>query len=190
VVIGVGSSKKLQPIMSACFFRFPCLLQAGWPAPSHPDKTARGVACPTLVFHVRHDARVPFEEGRALAALIPGARFAPLNGHSYVLLENEPGWATFSAELESFWFCRDSVIRPTKAARPARSESQRVELVGCRRCSVFDVAELALADHVHDLDAGEQNSGATKGLEPQHRRCCRIKHFSLSRHTRGSAFVG
>ena len=63
---------------------------------------ARAVACPTLVFHSRHDARVPFEEGRALAALISGARFAPLNGRNHVLLENEPAWEIFSDEFESF----------------------------------------------------------------------------------------
>jgi hypothetical protein len=57
------------------------------------------------------------------------------------------------------------------AVRPARSESQRAELVCCRRCSVFDVAEFALADHVRDLDAGEQNSGAAKGLEAEHWPC-------------------
>ena len=45
---------------------------------------------------------MPFEEGRALAALIPGARFAPLSGHNHVLLENEPAWEIFSDEFESF----------------------------------------------------------------------------------------
>lgn len=35
---------------------------------------ARQVKCPTLVLHPRHDKAVPFEEGRLLASLIPGAR--------------------------------------------------------------------------------------------------------------------
>ena len=34
---------------------------------------------------------------------------------------------------------------------------------------VFDGAELAFANHVHDLDAGDQDSGAAKGLESEHR---------------------
>ena len=36
------------------------------------------VRVPTLVMHARHDARVPFELGRRMAAGIPGARFVPL----------------------------------------------------------------------------------------------------------------
>ena len=35
------------------------------------------VKVPTLVLHCRNEAVVPFEEGRRLAALIPGARFVP-----------------------------------------------------------------------------------------------------------------
>lgn len=60
------------------------------------------VRCPTLVFHARRDARVPFEEGRTIAALIPGARFVPLEGRNHVLLANEPGWTTFVEELRAF----------------------------------------------------------------------------------------
>ena len=33
---------------------------------------------------------------------------------------------------------------------------------------VFDSAELAFADHVHDLDAGDKDSGAAKGFEAEH----------------------
>src|SRR6185437_4306557 len=35
------------------------------------------VRCPTLVVHSRHDSVIPFDEGRKVAALIAGARFAP-----------------------------------------------------------------------------------------------------------------
>ena len=35
---------------------------------------AQQIRCPTLVLHARGDARVPFDEGRRLAALIPGSR--------------------------------------------------------------------------------------------------------------------
>ena len=33
---------------------------------------------------------------------------------------------------------------------------------------VFDVAELAFAHHVHDLNARDQDSGAAEGLEAEH----------------------
>jgi pimeloyl-ACP methyl ester carboxylesterase/DNA-binding CsgD family transcriptional regulator len=57
---------------------------------------------PALVLHARGDARVPFDEGRRLAALIPGARFVPLDSANHVLLESEPAWPAFLRELRSF----------------------------------------------------------------------------------------
>jgi len=63
---------------------------------------ATRVTAPTLVLHAEHDAVVPFEEGRLLAALIPGARFVPLDGENHILLEDEPAWPRFLAELHGF----------------------------------------------------------------------------------------
>ena len=63
---------------------------------------AARIARPTLVFHSRADARIPFDEGRALAALIPGARFVPLESRNHWLVENEPAWKQFAHELDSF----------------------------------------------------------------------------------------
>jgi DNA-binding CsgD family transcriptional regulator len=60
------------------------------------------VQVPTLVFHARSDGRVPFEEGRRLAALMPAARFASLDSCNHVLLEPEPAWAQFLTELRAF----------------------------------------------------------------------------------------
>ena len=63
---------------------------------------AEKVRIPTLVCHARDDARVPFEEGRVLAGLIPGARFVPLESRNHVLLDTEPAWPQFVAELRRF----------------------------------------------------------------------------------------
>ena len=63
---------------------------------------ARQLKVPTLVLHARGDAAVPFEEGRLLATLIPGARFVPLNSDNHVLLDSEPAWADFLRELRAF----------------------------------------------------------------------------------------
>ncbi len=60
------------------------------------------VQCPTLVMHLRGDMRVPFEEGRLIAKLIPGARFIPLEGRNHVLLEGSPEFAQMFAELHAF----------------------------------------------------------------------------------------
>jgi pimeloyl-ACP methyl ester carboxylesterase/DNA-binding CsgD family transcriptional regulator len=60
------------------------------------------VTRPTLVLHSRDDAAIPFEEGRLLAALIPDARFVPLDSPNHILLEGEPAWSRFLAELHAF----------------------------------------------------------------------------------------
>jgi len=60
------------------------------------------VKVPTLVMHARDDAAIPFEEGRLLASLIPGARFVPLNSKNHILLEEEPAWERFLAEVHTF----------------------------------------------------------------------------------------
>jgi pimeloyl-ACP methyl ester carboxylesterase len=60
------------------------------------------IRCPTVVLHVRGDARAPFEEGRHAAALIPGARFVPLEGRNHVSLEHEPAFTQFFRELHEF----------------------------------------------------------------------------------------
>ena len=63
---------------------------------------ARRVTCPTLVMHSRGDRRVPFEEGRLVAATIPGARFVPLESDNHVLLAPEPAWERFLEEMDAF----------------------------------------------------------------------------------------
>jgi pimeloyl-ACP methyl ester carboxylesterase/DNA-binding CsgD family transcriptional regulator len=65
-------------------------------------EVARSLELPTLVLHARHDAITPFEEGRSLAALIPGAQFVPLDGRNHVLLEDEPAWLQFVAATRDF----------------------------------------------------------------------------------------
>ena len=63
---------------------------------------ARRITVPTLVLHARDDAVVPFDVGRNLASLIPGAKFVPLDSANHILLENEPAWTEFRSQLRSF----------------------------------------------------------------------------------------
>jgi pimeloyl-ACP methyl ester carboxylesterase/DNA-binding CsgD family transcriptional regulator len=60
------------------------------------------VRAQTLVAHARHDAVVPFEEGRMSSAAIPDARFLPLESRNHVLLAGEPAWPAFLAGLREF----------------------------------------------------------------------------------------
>jgi pimeloyl-ACP methyl ester carboxylesterase/DNA-binding SARP family transcriptional activator len=66
------------------------------------------VRVPTLVLHARNDAAVPFEQGKALAAGIPGARFVDLNSANHILLSEEPAFADFVREVRSFISVADS----------------------------------------------------------------------------------
>jgi pimeloyl-ACP methyl ester carboxylesterase/DNA-binding CsgD family transcriptional regulator len=77
------------------------------------DATEYGprVACPTLVLNARGDLRVPFEEGRRLAALVPNARFVPLETDNHILLDTEPAFAQFVAEVHEFLAAGESPHR-------------------------------------------------------------------------------
>jgi DNA-binding NarL/FixJ family response regulator len=75
----------------------------------------RRVRCPTLVLQLRDDSVIPFDEGgRAVAALIPGARFVPLDTRNFIMLEQDPEWGRLVAELDDFL--------PTPLIMPAGDE--------------------------------------------------------------------
>ncbi|HEY7269054.1 MAG TPA: alpha/beta fold hydrolase [Dehalococcoidia bacterium] len=60
------------------------------------------IQAPTVVFHCREDARIPFDQGRFIAASIPGATFVPLPGSSHILLPANPAWEVFREHLREF----------------------------------------------------------------------------------------
>lgn len=65
------------------------------------DLLAR-VTVPTLVLHTRGDRMNEFEEGRRLAAGIPGARLHPLESDNHLLLADDPAWPGFVAAVEAY----------------------------------------------------------------------------------------
>lgn len=66
------------------------------------SKMATKVSVPTLVLHSRDEVMIPFEEGRTLAAMIPGALFVPLESKNHLLLKNEPAWQQFIDVIVEF----------------------------------------------------------------------------------------
>jgi len=66
------------------------------------EEAAR-VKCPALVFHARGDLSIPFEEGRLIAGLIPGARFVSLETRNHLMMESEPAWQAFLDTLGEFY---------------------------------------------------------------------------------------
>lgn len=57
---------------------------------------------PTLVLHAKGDLRIPFDEGRRLAALIPDSRLVPLYGRNHILMKTESAWQRFLSEVRGF----------------------------------------------------------------------------------------
>ena len=53
---------------------------------------ARRIGCPTLVLHGSGEIRIPFEEGRLIAGLVPGARFVTLETRNHLMRQDEPAW--------------------------------------------------------------------------------------------------
>ncbi|UOM34094.1 alpha/beta hydrolase [Acuticoccus sp. I52.16.1] len=50
------------------------------------------VRAPTIVLHSKYDQRIPLEQGRAVAAGIPGAQFVPLESRNHIIVDHEPAW--------------------------------------------------------------------------------------------------
>ena len=103
---------------------------------------AAQIRCPTLVLHPRTDARIPFDEGRLLAGLIPGARFVPLQSRNHILLEDEPAWRRFSVEVESFLA---EVHAPTALSEPFSLLSTREKHILDRIAAGLDNHQIARA---------------------------------------------
>jgi len=66
------------------------------------QESAKRIRCPTLVINPERDALVPFDEGRRLAALIPGARFASIDTNNHMPLPEEPAWKRLMSEIDAF----------------------------------------------------------------------------------------
>lgn len=60
------------------------------------------VRAPTIVFHARQDQRISIDQGRELAAEIPGAEFVPLESKNHILLGHEPAWSRCVEETVAF----------------------------------------------------------------------------------------
>ena len=80
------------------------------------------VQAPTLVTHSRGDARVPLDQGRLIAAGIPGARFIELESCNHLLLEHEAAWERFTAVVGEFLGWQRPALLRRAADRPRESE--------------------------------------------------------------------
>ena len=102
---------------------------------------ARRLAVPTLVLHPRLDAVVPFDLGRQLAALVPGAEFVPLDSRNHLLTEGEPAWGDLLSSLDRFL---------GSVPAPRRGDNARLGLLSAREVEVLRL----VADGLSNRDIG------------------------------------
>ncbi|HEX6266622.1 MAG TPA: alpha/beta fold hydrolase [Burkholderiales bacterium] len=106
---------------------------------------ARRITSPTLVLHGRGEIRIPFEEGRLIAGLIPGARFVTLETRNHLMMQDEPAWQDFLAALGEFCPPRQAAPSGAFPALTAR-ERQILDLIAEGRDNAQIAARLALSE--------------------------------------------
>jgi pimeloyl-ACP methyl ester carboxylesterase/DNA-binding CsgD family transcriptional regulator len=111
------------------------------------------LSVPTLVLHARGDMRVPFEEGRRLAGLIPDARFVTLESRNHLPLDGESSFTQFVSEIEAFLDAdRDGAVG-SPAPFPELTDRE-VEILGL---VARGLANGLIADRLHISDKTVRN---------------------------------
>lgn len=132
---------------------------------------ATSLNVPTLIAHSRADMRVPFEQGRKLAAAIPGARFVPLESKNHVLLPNEPAWDVFMSELNTF-------LGQGRPAHPAAVQNAGLTPA---EITLLDLVAEGLDNHAIALRTGKSEKTVRNQLS--------IIFSKLGVHSRAQAIV-
>jgi DNA-binding NarL/FixJ family response regulator len=92
-----------------------------------------------LAIHARSDGRIPFEHGRKLATMIPGARLVALDSRNHILLQGVPAWQSFVEEFRGFL--------PGGEGMPTASASGAMALLSARERDVIGLIAEGLDNH-------------------------------------------
>jgi pimeloyl-ACP methyl ester carboxylesterase/DNA-binding CsgD family transcriptional regulator len=114
------------------------------------------INCPTLVMHARNDARVPFGEGRMIAGSIPGAEFVPLESRNHILLEHQPAWKQFFAEIARFVHGRVEGSTGTEFGELTEREREVLELIArgldnAQIASQLSLSAKTVRNHINNI---------------------------------------
>lgn len=102
------------------------------------------MTCPTLVLHAEGDATVGVEQGRELAAAIPGARFESLRTRNHVPLAGEPAFERFCEAMAEFIGGAGATSDAGRAFTPRERELLTLVARGCDNLQI--AAQLGLAE--------------------------------------------
>ena len=95
------------------------------------------VRCPAIVMHPRAGFRVPLEEGRMVAQLIPDGRLVPLKTRNTYLPENDPAWPHVISEIDEFL---------PRTAEPVEPGSLQLDRLTSREKMVFEAVVQGLGN--------------------------------------------
>jgi pimeloyl-ACP methyl ester carboxylesterase/DNA-binding CsgD family transcriptional regulator len=149
-------------------------LRVAWSRIDIRDRLA-DVAVPTLIAHARDEVVVPFEEGRILAAGIPGARLLSLDSRNHLPLADEPAWPVFVRELHAFL---GTVAAPPVAATEALSVRAREVLRLVSRGLSNEEIGARLFLSTRTVERHLSNSYAKLGLAGKSARAAAAAHVS------------
>ena len=141
---------------------------------------AKRVQAPTLVLHSKNDLVIPFENGRQVAAHIPGARFVALEGRNHLLLSTEPAASQVWSEYYRFFGIQAEPVVLPKQTSISPSEKILLELSVRER----DVLRL-LSQGYNNMEIARKLTLSEKTV----RNYVSIIYAKLQIHSRGEAIV-
>ena len=146
------------------------------------DKLSR-VSVPTLVTHALGDTRVPVQDGRLLASLIPNAKLACFDSANHMTLGDEPVWPQLIAQFRAF--LKTSVSFDVVAKSPQRPatnfdqltarEVEVLQLIakGCSNQEIADQLVISIntvTNHVKNILAKTNTGNRTQAASYAHER--------------------